>query len=52
MGGKFGFGQKAADCDLWGIPNRIVLSPGTLGEGGYEVKGRTQSESEIIPYSF
>jgi prolyl-tRNA synthetase len=30
MGSKYGFGQKAADCDLWGIPNRIVVSPKTL----------------------
>jgi prolyl-tRNA synthetase len=30
MGSKYGFGQKAADCDLWGIPNRIVISPKTL----------------------
>lgn len=25
-----GFGQKAGDADLWGIPNRIILSDKTL----------------------
>jgi prolyl-tRNA synthetase len=30
MGRKDGFGQKAGDCELWGIPNRIVISPKTL----------------------
>ncbi len=52
IGGKFGFGQKAADCDLWGIPNRIVISPKTLEKWGYEMKNRTQSEGEIVSYSF
>lgn len=52
MGGKFGFGQKAADCDLWGIPNRIVISPKTLEKGGYELKTRIIPEGEIIPFSF
>lgn len=37
MGRKFGFGQKAWDCELWGIPNRIVISPKTLEQGGYEL---------------
>ncbi len=48
MGGKFGFGQKATDCDLWGIPNRIVLSPKTLEKWGYELKKRNKEEVEII----
>jgi len=47
MGKKFGFGQKAADCELWGIPNRIVISPKTLEQGGYELTERGQ-ESKII----
>ena len=25
-----GFGQKAHDADLWGIPNRIILSDKTI----------------------
>lgn len=36
MGSKFGFGQKAADCELWGIPTRISITPKTLENGGYE----------------
>jgi prolyl-tRNA synthetase len=48
MGSKYGFGQKAADCDLWWIPNRIVLSPKTLEKWGYELKKRTEIEGKII----
>ncbi len=47
MGRKDGFGQKAGDCELWGIPNRIVISPKTLELWGYELTKRGQ-ESEII----
>jgi len=47
MGRKDGFGQKAGDCELWGIPNRIVISPKTLELGGYELLKRG-TESEII----
>lgn len=47
MGKKFGFGQKAGDCELWGIPNRIVLSPKTLEQGGYELSKRGE-ETEIV----
>lgn len=43
-----GFGSKAGDADLLGIPYRIVLSDKTLAQGGYELKGRKGSESEII----
>ncbi len=43
---KAGFGQKAWDCELWGIPNRIILSPKTLEKWGYELK--KQGEEEII----
>jgi prolyl-tRNA synthetase len=45
-----GFGQKAADCDLWWIPNRIVISPKTLEKGGYELKKRTEIEWKIINF--
>jgi prolyl-tRNA synthetase len=48
MGGKYGFGQKAADADLWGIPNRIVLSPKTLEKGGYELRKRGDEEGTIV----
>lgn len=47
MGRKDGFGQKAGDCELWGIPNRIVISPKTLEQGGYELMKRG-GEAEII----
>ena len=44
---KFGFGQKAWDCELWGIPNRIVISPKTLEQWGYELRERW-SEEKIV----
>jgi prolyl-tRNA synthetase len=47
MGRKFGFGQKATDCELWGIPNRIVLSSKTLEQGGYELIQRGK-EMKIV----
>lgn len=47
MGKKFWFGQKARDAELWGIPNRIVLSPKTLENGGYELIQRDQ-ETQIV----
>ena len=47
MGRKDGFGQKAWDCELWGVPNRIVISPKTLEQGGYEIMKRGE-ESEIV----
>jgi hypothetical protein len=50
MGSKYGFGQKAADCDLWWIPNRIVISPKTLEKWGYELKNRTDIEEKIINF--
>lgn len=43
-----GFGAKAWDADLMGIPNRIVLSDKTLAQGGYEIKGRLETESRIV----
>ena len=45
-----GFGQKAGDADLWGIPNRIILSDKTTEKGGYELKRRAESEGEIISF--
>ena len=47
MGRKLGFGQKAWDCELWGISNRIVISPKTLEQGGYELLERGE-ESKIV----
>ncbi len=46
-GRKFGFGQKAWDCELWGIPNRIVISPKTLEQGWYELLERGKKEKII-----
>lgn len=43
-----GFGQKAGDADIFGIPNRIILSDKTQEKGGYELKKRTETEGEII----
>lgn len=43
---KAGFGQKAGDCELFWVPNRIVISPKTLEKGGYELKKR--GEEEVI----
>lgn len=42
-------GEKFADADLLGMPTRIVISKRSLENGGAEVKGRTQSEGEIVP---
>lgn len=46
-----GFGQKAGDADLYGIPTRIILSDKTIEKWGYEVKGRKEVEAKIINYS-
>jgi prolyl-tRNA synthetase len=43
-----GFGQKAGDADLFGIPNRIIISDKTIEKWGYELKKRTESEGVII----
>ena len=43
-----GFGTKAGDADLFGIPYRIILSDKTLTQGGYELKKRTETESKMI----
>jgi len=46
---KVGFGQKAWDCELYWIPNRIVVSPKTIEQGGYELMKRGE-ESKIIKF--
>ncbi len=40
---KYGFGQKMADAELWGIPNKIVISPKTLEKNSYELNGELVS---------
>ncbi len=47
-----GFGQKAWDADLLGIPHRVVVSDKTIEKGGYEFKNRKETEAQIIPYTF
>lgn len=47
---KIGFWQKAWDCDIIGIPNRIVISDKTLENNSYELKKRLSSESEMIKF--
>ena len=49
MNKKIGFGQKAWDCELFWIPNRIVISPKTLEAGGFEVTKRGE-EGEIVNF--
>lgn len=46
---KIGFWQKAWDCELFWIPNRIVISPKTIEAGVYELIKRNK-ESEIINF--
>ena len=41
-------GEKFADSDLIGIPNRVVVSSRSLEGGGLEYKKRTESDGEII----
>ncbi len=44
-------GEKFADSDLIGIPNRIVVSKRSLADGGYEVKKRAENNGKIINQS-
>ncbi len=46
---KIGFWQKAWDCELYWIPNRIVVSPKTIEAWGYELSKRG-GESKIIKF--
>ncbi len=43
-----GFGSKAGDADILGIPYRIVVSDKTIAAGGYELKSRLMNDVEII----
>ena len=49
MWNKFGFWKKAWDCELFGIPNRIVVSPKTIEKWWYELTKRWE-ENEIIKF--
>jgi prolyl-tRNA synthetase len=44
-----GFGQRAWDCELWWIPNRIVVSEKTVKQGGYELQKRWE-EAKIMKF--
>ena len=41
-------GEKFADADLIGTPQRVVISKRSLENGGVEIKSRTSTESKII----
>lgn len=41
-------GEKFGDSDLIGIPNRVVISPKSLEQGGVEFKKRSEKDGEII----
>lgn len=41
-------GQKFADADLMGIPYRLVVSEKTVAAGQYELKGRTETEPQML----
>ncbi len=41
-------GEKFADADLLGIPYRVVVSAKTLETGKYELKRRTEKETELL----
>lgn len=43
-----GFGDKAKDADLLGIPNRIILSDKTLATGCYELKARDSDTPQMV----
>lgn len=42
-------GQKFADADLIGLPNRLVISEKTVAKGGIDIKKRTEKEGKIVP---
>jgi prolyl-tRNA synthetase len=42
-------GVKLNDCDLLGMPLRLILSPRTLKSGSVELKQRREKEAIIVP---
>ncbi len=42
-------GVKFNDADLLGIPLRVTVSPRTLKEDSFELKKRTEKETELVP---
>jgi len=45
-----GAGEKFVESDLFGIPYRVVVSENTLSEDSVEIKGRAESEAELIDF--
>jgi prolyl-tRNA synthetase len=41
-------GVKFKDCDLLGLPLRVVVGPKTLDKGQAEVKERTSKETKLF----
>lgn len=41
-------GEKFADADLLGMPYRLVVSDKTVDSGRYELKRRTESDSQFV----
>ncbi|MBI5046015.1 MAG: prolyl-tRNA synthetase [Candidatus Niyogibacteria bacterium] len=41
-------GEKFADSDLLGMPNRVVISDKTIEAGKYEIKKRSEKEVKLI----
>ena len=41
-------GEKFADCDLMGIPLRIIISEKTVQEKKYEIKRRDEKEGKMV----
>jgi prolyl-tRNA synthetase len=44
-------GEKFADCDLIGIPVRLVVSEKTLEKGSVEIKKRGEQEAKLVKLS-
>ncbi len=44
-------GEKFADADLIGIPNRIIISEKTLSKNSIEIKKRNESKTSLIQIS-
>jgi prolyl-tRNA synthetase len=43
-------GEKFSDADLIGIPYRVVISGKTMQQDSVEIKKRTSTDMEIVPY--
>jgi prolyl-tRNA synthetase len=49
MNKKIGFGQKAGDCELFWIPTRVVISPKTVEQWGFEVTFKGE-EPQLVKF--